>query len=93
MGKFDPNAPQQVFLILDAISGQNVLPQAREFQKAVQPTGIILTKCDGSSKAGAALAIAEELQIPIAFIGVGEGVEDLAPFKLQDFLKALLDVV
>ena len=93
MGKFDQNAPHQVFLILDAISGQNVLPQAREFQKAVQPTGIILTKCDGSSKAGAALAVAEELQIPIAFIGVGEGVEDLAPFKLQDFLQALLDVV
>jgi fused signal recognition particle receptor len=93
MGKFDPSAPQQVFLILDAISGQNVLPQAREFSKAVQATGIILTKCDGSSKAGAALAVAEELQVPIAFIGVGEGVEDLAPFKLEDFLKAFLDVV
>jgi fused signal recognition particle receptor len=88
--KLDPLAPHHVVLVIDAISGQNAIRQAEEFNKYLGLTGIIFTKCDGSSKAGAAVPIVQGLKVPIVYIGVGEGVEDLNSFSLDDYLKALL---
>ncbi|MBC7539209.1 MAG: signal recognition particle-docking protein FtsY [Bacteriovorax sp.] len=88
--KLDPSAPQQILLVIDAITGQNALRQAEEFHKALDLTGLIFTKCDGSSKAGSAVSIVEQLKIPIAYIGVGETAEDLDVFRIDDYLKALL---
>jgi fused signal recognition particle receptor len=89
--KLDDTAPHQRLLVIDAITGQNALRQAEEFHKALDLTGLIFTKCDGSSKAGSAIGIVEKLQVPISYIGVGESVEDLNVFNLEDYLKALLD--
>jgi fused signal recognition particle receptor len=88
--KLDPSAPHQILLVIDAITGQNALRQAEEFHKALDLTGLIFTKCDGSSKAGSAVSIVEQLKIPIAYIGVGETAEDLDVFRIDDYLKALL---
>jgi fused signal recognition particle receptor len=88
--KLDPTAPHQTLLVIDAITGQNALRQASEFHKALDLTGLIFTKCDGSSKAGSAVSIVEELKLPIAYIGVGETAEDLDIFRIDDYLKALL---
>lgn len=88
--KLDPSAPHQVLLVIDAITGQNALRQAEEFHKALDLTGLIFTKCDGSSKAGSAVSIVEQLKLPIAYIGVGETAEDLDIFQIDDYLKALL---
>lgn len=88
--KLDPSAPHQILLVIDAITGQNALRQAEEFHKALDLTGLIFTKCDGSSKAGSAVSIVEQLKLPIAYIGVGETADDLDIFKMDDYLKALL---
>lgn len=88
--KLDPTAPHHTLLVIDAITGQNALRQAEEFHKTLELNGLVLTKCDGSSKAGSAVSIVSTLQVPIAYIGVGENVEDLDQFKLDDYLKALL---
>lgn len=88
--KLDPDAPHQVLLVIDAITGQNALNQAREFHQTLGVNGLIFTKCDGSSKAGSAVHIVSELSIPIAYIGVGEKVEDLDIFHLEEYLSALL---
>lgn len=88
--KLDPSAPHQILLVIDAITGQNALRQAQEFHKALDLTGLIFTKCDGSSKAGSAVSIVEQLKLPVAFIGVGETAEDLDVFLVDDYLKALL---
>jgi fused signal recognition particle receptor len=85
-----PGAPQEVLLILDATTGQNALSQAREFHGAVAVTGIILTKMDGTAKGGVALAVAFETGIPIRYLGVGEGMDDLRPFEPQAFVEAIL---
>jgi fused signal recognition particle receptor len=85
-----PGAPQEVLLILDATTGQNALSQAREFHEAVAVTGIILTKMDGTAKGGVALAVAFETGIPIRYLGVGEGMDDLRPFEPQAFVEAIL---
>ncbi len=90
MTKISPEAPQEVLLVLDAITGQNALKQAQEFHKALQLTGIIFTKCDGSAKAGSALGIVDQLRVPITYIGVGETVEDLHSFDLDLYLKTLV---
>ena len=82
-------APHEVLLTIDATTGQNGLQQARLFAEAVQVTGIVLTKLDGTAKGGIALAIAHELGIPVKLIGVGEGVEDLQPFDPAEFAQAL----
>jgi len=89
--KLDPEAPWQVLLVIDAVTGQNAIRQAEEFHKTLNLTGLIFTKCDGSSKAGAAIPIVQNLKVPIAYIGVGESVDDLNPFVTDDYLKALLD--
>lgn len=90
MSKINAQAPQEVLLVLDAITGQNALKQAQEFHKALQLTGIIFTKCDGSAKAGSAVGIVEQLQVPITYIGVGESVDDLHTFDLDLYLKTLV---
>ena len=90
--KLDPSAPHQILLVIDAITGQNALRQAEEFHKALNLTGLIFTKCDGSSKAGSAVSIVEQLKLPIAYIGVGETAEDLDIFRIDDYLKALLGI-
>jgi fused signal recognition particle receptor len=90
MAKINPEAPQEVLLVLDAITGQNALKQAQEFHKALQLTGIIFTKCDGSAKAGSAVGIVDQLRVPITYIGVGETVDDLHLFDLDLYLKTLV---
>lgn len=90
MSKVIPDAPHEIWLVLDAITGQNALRQAQEFHKSLGLTGLIFTKCDGSSKAGSAIGIMDELKVPIAYIGVGEEVEDLQSFQLTPYLNALL---
>lgn len=88
--KLDPTAPHQILLVIDAITGQNALRQAEEFHKTLQLTGLIFTKCDGSSKAGSAVSIVDQLKLPIAYIGVGETADDLDIFNVDDYLHALL---
>ena len=85
-----PGAPQEVLLVLDATTGQNGLAQAREFGQAVGVTELALTKLDGSAKGGVALAIADTLKLPIRWVGVGEGMEDLIPFEPAAFAEALI---
>jgi fused signal recognition particle receptor len=85
-----PSAPHEVLLVLDAATGQNALTQARIFNEAVGLTGIALTKLDGTAKGGIIVAIANELKIPIRFIGMGEGVEDLREFNAMEFVKAMI---
>lgn len=90
--KLDANAPDHVILVIDAITGQNAIRQAEEFNKVLGLTGLILTKCDGSSKAGSAVSIVSSLKVPITYIGVGESVEDINKFDLDEYLDALLDL-
>ena len=92
MAKIDDTAPHEVMLVVDAGTGQNAIAQAREFHKAVGITGISLTKLDGTAKGGIIFAIAKQMGIPIRFIGVGEGIDDLRPFDAQDFVDALLSL-
>jgi fused signal recognition particle receptor len=91
IGQRIEGAPHEVLLTIDATTGQNGLQQARLFAEAVDVTGIVLTKLDGTAKGGIALAIAHELSIPVKLIGVGEGIEDLRPFDPADFARALFD--
>ncbi|HOC68055.1 MAG TPA: signal recognition particle-docking protein FtsY [Candidatus Hydrogenedentes bacterium] len=91
IAKRQPGAPHEVLLVLDATTGQNGLQQARQFTQSLTVTGIILTKLDGTAKGGMAIAIQEQLGIPIKLIGVGEGVEDLQPFDAKMFVAALFD--
>ncbi len=84
-----PEADVRVILVLDATTGQNGLSQAREFKTVCDVNGIILTKLDGTAKGGIALAIRQELAVPVWYIGVGEGIEDLQPFNARDFVEAL----
>jgi len=85
-----PDAPVERLLVLDASTGQNAIQQARLFHQAVTVTGIILAKLDGTAKGGAALAIGRELGLPVKFVGIGEGPDDLQPFDPQTYIDALL---
>ena len=87
--KADATAPHEVILVLDATTGQNGLTQARYFTEAVGVTGIFLAKLDGTAKGGIVLPICDELRIPIKFIGIGERLEDMAPFDAETFVEAL----
>lgn len=91
MGKLDAAAPHEVMLVLDAGTGQNAISQATTFHEALPITGITLTKLDGTAKGGVIFALAQQLEIPIRFIGVGEGLDDLRPFIAREFVDALFD--
>ncbi|MDD3652270.1 MAG: signal recognition particle-docking protein FtsY [Immundisolibacter sp.] len=90
MGRFDPSAPHETLLVLDAGNGQNALIQARQFNQAIGVTGLVLTKLDGTAKGGVVLAIASQLRLPIRYLGVGEKADDLRPFVAREFVEALL---
>ena len=85
-----PGCDRETLLVLDATTGQNGLIQAKQFKEAAGITGIVLTKLDGSAKGGIVVAIAKELQIPVKFVGVGEGIEDLMPFEPRAFVEAFI---
>ncbi|MGO2336204.1 signal recognition particle-docking protein FtsY [Providencia sp.] len=89
MKKLDQDAPHEIMLTLDASTGQNAISQAKLFNEAVGLTGITLTKLDGTAKGGVIFSIADQFGIPIRYIGIGEGIEDLRPFKADDFIEAL----
>lgn len=88
-GRAADGAPHEVLLVLDATVGQNGLQQAREFTSVAGVTGIVLTKLDGTAKGGVAIAIAHDLRLPIRYVGVGEGIDDLIPFSPQEYVDAL----
>jgi fused signal recognition particle receptor len=88
--KFDAAAPHEVLLVLDATTGSNALAQAAEFHRALGVTGLVLTKLDGTAKGGTLLAVARKLALPIRYIGVGEGADDLLPFDAAAFAQALI---
>ncbi len=90
IAKVDPTAPHEAWLVLDANTGQNALAQVRAFDAAVGLTGLVVTKLDGSAKGGVVAAIAKQHPVPIRFIGVGEGLDDLRPFVAAEFVDALL---
>jgi len=89
MRKKLPTAPHEILLVLDATTGQNALSQARLFQQTVGVTGLVLTKLDGTAKGGIVVAICAELKVPVRFIGIGEGMDDLRPFDARAFAEAL----
>jgi fused signal recognition particle receptor len=86
-----PGAPQEVLLVLDATVGQNGLVQAREFMGSAGVNGIVLTKLDGTAKGGVAVAIANDLKLPIRYVGVGEGIDDLVPFSAEEYVNGLFE--
>jgi fused signal recognition particle receptor len=88
-GRAAEGAPHEVLLVLDATVGQNGLQQAKEFTQVAGVTGIVLTKLDGTAKGGVAVAIAHDLKLPIQYVGVGEGIDDLIPFSPDDYVDAL----
>jgi fused signal recognition particle receptor len=90
LARLDPTAPHEVLLVLDGTIGQNAVAQAQEFNKGLGVTGLVITKLDGTAKGGVVLAIAQRLQIPIRFIGVGEQSEDFGVFNASEFVSALL---
>jgi fused signal recognition particle receptor len=91
IAKADPEEPKEVWLVLDAVTGQNGLEQAKKFHEAVGLTGVIVTKLDGTAKGGVLIPIVRTLKVPIKFIGVGEGPDDLQPFDPEAFVEALLE--
>ena len=91
IAKAEPGAPHEVWLVLDANTGQNALNQVKAFDDALGLTGLILTKLDGTAKGGVVCAIARQRPLPLRFIGVGEGIDDLRPFAADEFVAALLD--
>jgi fused signal recognition particle receptor len=91
MSKQLPGAPHEVLLVLDATTGMNALNQAREFNKAAPVTGLVVTKLDGTSKAGMVVAVQKELGIPVKFVGLGEQPDDFQPFDAKDFAQAMFE--
>ena len=89
--KLDEDAPHEILLVLDAATGQNALSQAREFCKTVPVTGLILTKLDGTAKGGVIFSLVQQLRLPVKFVGLGEGIDDLTEFNPQQFVDALFD--
>ena len=89
IGREYPGAPHEILLVLDATTGQNAIAQAKLFNEAIGVTGIALTKLDGTAKGGIIVGITEELKIPLRYIGVGEGIDDLKEFNATEFVQAL----
>jgi fused signal recognition particle receptor len=92
IGRRMPGAPHEVLLVMDATTGQNGLNQARVFQQAAGVTGIILAKLDGTAKGGIAVPIMQELGIPVQWVGLGEGIEDLVPFDPESYVQGIFGV-
>ena len=90
ISKLDPTAPHSVLLTLDATTGQNALNQVDIFGKRAGVTGLVMTKLDGTARGGILVAIAARFRLPVHFIGVGEGIDDLEPFEAKDFTRALV---
>ena len=86
-----PDAPHEVLIVIDATVGQNGLVQAQQFTEVVGVTGVVLTKLDGTAKGGVAVAIAHDLKLPIRYVGVGEGIDDLIPFSPDEYVAALFE--
>lgn len=86
-----PETNHEVLLVLDATTGQNAVNQAREFNNVTEITGIVLTKLDGTAKGGVIISIVKELGIPVKYIGVGEGIDDLQPFNATEFVDGIFD--
>ncbi len=91
IGKLIPGAPQEVLLVLDGSTGQNAIEQARQFSAATQVTGLVVTKLDGTAKGGVIIGISNEFKIPVRFIGLGEGINDLQPFDRRAYVESLFD--
>ena len=89
MRKVVPDAPHEVLLVLDASTGQNAYQQAREFSRATDITSLAITKLDGTAKGGVVIGIVDQLKVPVKFIGVGEGVEDLKVFDRKEFVSSI----
>jgi fused signal recognition particle receptor len=91
MNKVVTNAPHDVLLVLDASTGQNAIEQAKQFSSVTQVNSLALTKLDGTAKGGVVIGISDQLQIPVRYIGVGEGMEDLQMFNKEDFVNTLFN--
>lgn len=91
LGKIDPEAPHETLIVMDAGFGQNALHQVQQFHDSIGLTGLAVTKLDGTAKGGILFSIATSLKLPVRFIGVGEGINDLRPFRAREFVEALLD--
>jgi fused signal recognition particle receptor len=91
IGKLTPDGPHETYLVLDANNGQNAIHQARDFHKALEVTGLIVTKLDGTARGGVLVGIVNEFEIPVRYIGIGEGVDDLRPFEPQVFAASLIE--
>ncbi|MBQ7194074.1 MAG: signal recognition particle-docking protein FtsY, partial [Bacteroidales bacterium] len=91
MRKQIPDAPHEVMLVLDASTGQNAFQQTREFARATDITSLAVTKLDGTAKGGVVVGVSDQFQIPVRFIGVGEGIKDLKPFDKEEFVAALFN--
>ena len=89
IGSIIPNAPHETLLVIDATTGQNGIMQAKSFQEITNITGIVLTKLDGTAKGGIVLAIKEEVNIPVKFIGLGESMDDLETFDIENYIYGL----
>jgi fused signal recognition particle receptor len=89
--KHNENAPHETMLVIDGGSGQNAINQAKEFNKTIGLSGICITKLDGTAKGGVVFAISDELKLPVRYIGVGEGINDLKPFNAKKFVDALFE--
>ena len=92
LGKLDPDAPHTVLQTLDATTGQNAMNQVEIFRNVAGVTGLIMTKLDGTARGGILVAIAAKHKLPVYFIGVGEGIDDLEPFEAKDFAEAIAGV-
>src|SRR5204863_7917877 len=90
--KVDARAPHAVLLVRDATVGRNALSQVEAFQRTAGVTGLVMTKLDGTARGGILVALAEKHQLPVHFIGVGEGIDDLAPFTARDFARAIAGI-
>jgi fused signal recognition particle receptor len=89
MQKVVPDAPHEVLLVLDGSTGQNAFEQAKQFTKATEVTAMAITKLDGTAKGGVVIGISEQFKIPVRYIGLGEGIEDLQTFRKQEFVNSL----
>jgi fused signal recognition particle receptor len=91
MGKVIPDAPHEVLLVLDASTGQNAFEQARQFTAATEVTALALTKLDGTAKGGVVIGVADQFKVPVKYIGVGEGIDDLQLFDKHEFVDSLFN--